>query len=103
MKRAAARVRAPCVDEPSTVPAMGLLDPIRRLFGRADEVMTEADYAALDAVHHAEDRLDDATGGRFYDAVEKADEEAGELLERLHLDDEPDDETGATESGGQSA
>jgi hypothetical protein len=40
-------------------------------------------------VHHAEDRIDDATGGRYYDAVEKADEEAGELLERLHLDGEP--------------
>lgn len=51
--------------------------------------MTHADYAAMDAVHRAEDRIDDATGGRFYDAVEKADEEAGELLERLHLD-EPD-------------
>ena len=68
---------------------MGILDSIRRLFGRADEAMTEADYAAMDAVHRAEDRIDDATGGRFYDAVEKADEEAGELLERLHLDNEP--------------
>ena len=65
---------------------MGVLDSIRRLFGRADRAMTEADYAAIDAVHNVEDRVDDATGGRFYDAVEKADEEAGELLERLHLD-----------------
>jgi hypothetical protein len=73
-------------------PTMGLLESIRRLFGRAENVMNEADYAALDAVHHAEDRIDDATGGRFYDAVEKADDEAGELLDRLHLgDDEPGD------------
>jgi hypothetical protein len=73
-------------------PTMGLLESIRRLFGRAENVMNEADYAALDAVHNAEDRIDDATGGRFYDAVEKADEEAGELLDRLHLgDDEPGD------------
>jgi hypothetical protein len=71
---------------------MGLLDPIRRLFGRAGSAMTEADYAALDAVHHAEDRLDEATGGRFYDAVEKADEEAGDLLDRLHLDEESDED-----------
>jgi hypothetical protein len=71
---------------------MGLLDRIRRLFGRAGSAMTEADYAALDAVHHAEDRLDEATGGRFYDAVEKADEEAGELLDRLHLDEESDED-----------
>jgi len=69
---------------------MALLDFVRRLFGRADAAMTEADYAAIDAVHHVEDRLDDATGGRFYDAVEKADEEAGELLDKLHLDLEPE-------------
>ena len=71
---------------------MGIVDSIRRLFGRADRAMTEADYAAIDAVHDVEDRLDDATGGRFYDSVEKADEEAGELLERLHLDGEPEGE-----------
>jgi hypothetical protein len=82
---------------------MGLLDPIRRLFGKADKALTEADYAALDAVHHAEDRLDDATGGRYYDAIEKADEEAGELLERLHLDNEPDGGTGGTASSGKNA
>ena len=67
---------------------MGLLETIRRLFGRADESLAEAEYAALDVVHEAEDRVDEATGGRFYDAVEKADEEAGELLDRLHLDNE---------------
>ena len=77
-------------------PTMGLLDSIRRLFGRAEEAMNEVDYAALDAVHHAGDRVDDATGGRYYDAVEKADEEAGELLERLHLDGEPGQERDTT-------
>jgi hypothetical protein len=75
---------------------MGILDSVRRLFGRADRAMTQADYAAIDAVHDVEDRLDDATGGRFYDAVEKADEEAGELLERLHLDDDPEGESPTT-------
>jgi hypothetical protein len=68
---------------------MGLLDSIRRLLGRAENALNEVDYAALDAVHQAEDRLDGATGGRYYDTVEKADEEAGEVLERLHLDGEP--------------
>ena len=67
---------------------MGVLDAIRRLFGRAENAMTEADYAALETMHQVEDRVDDATGGRFYDTVEKADEEAGELLDRLHLDNE---------------
>ena len=40
-------------------PTMGLLDSIRRLFGRAEDAMNEVDYAALDAVHHAEDRIDE--------------------------------------------
>jgi hypothetical protein len=77
-------------------PTMALLESIRRLFGPAEQALDQADYAALDAVHRAEDRLDDATGGRYYDTVEKADEEAGELLERLHLDDEPDEGKGAS-------
>ena len=77
-------------------PTMALLESIRRLFGRAEQALDQADYAALDAVHRAEDRLDDATGGRYYDTVEKADEEAGELLERLHLDDEPDEDESAS-------
>jgi len=68
---------------------MGLVDAIRRLFGRAEDALNDADYAALDAVHRAEDRVDEATGGRYYDTVEKADDEAGELLDRLHLDEEP--------------
>lgn len=51
--------------------------------------MNEVDYAALDAVHRAEDRLDEATHGRYHDAVERVEEESGELLERLHLDHEP--------------
>ena len=67
---------------------MGVVDAIRRLFGRAENAMNEADYAALETMHNVEDRVDDATGGRFYDTVEKADEEAGELLDRLHLDNE---------------
>ena len=67
---------------------MGVVDAIRRLFGRTENAMTEADYAALETMHNVEDRVDDATGGRFYDTVEKADEEAGELLDRLHLDNE---------------
>ena len=67
---------------------MGLLESIRRLLGRANETLTEAEFAALDTMHDAEDRVDAATGGRFYDAVEKSDEEAGELLDRLHLDNE---------------
>jgi len=71
---------------------MGLLDSIRRLFGRAGETLDQAEYAALDAMHGVEGQLDGATGGRFYDAVEKADEEAGELLDRLHLDNELGDE-----------
>ena len=73
---------------------MGLLDRLRRLLGKADEATTEIEFAAMAGMHRAEDAVDEASGGRFYDAVERADEEAGEVLERLHLDaedDEPDE------------
>lgn len=66
---------------------MGLLHGIKRLLGRADDVVTDAELGVLAAVHRAEDAVDEATGGRFYDAVEKIDEEADELGEKLHLDD----------------
>ena len=72
-----------------------MLDAIRRLFGKAENALDEVDYATLDAVHHVEGRVDEATGGRFYDTVEKADEEAGELLDRLHLDNELGGDTDA--------
>lgn len=82
---------------------MGILDPIRRLFGRADRAMTQVDFAAMDAVHRAEDRIDEATGGRYYDAAERADEEAGELLERMHLDQDPDGSDDDTDRGPDAA
>jgi hypothetical protein len=69
---------------------MGLLNRFRAWIWRTEERSNELEYGALDAVHHAEDRVDDATHGRFYDTLEKADEEAGELLDRVGLgDDEP--------------
>jgi hypothetical protein len=66
---------------------MGLIDRLRGWIWRAEEASNELEYAALDAVHQAEDAVDERTGGRFYDALEHADEEAGEALERLGLDD----------------
>jgi arylsulfatase A-like enzyme len=71
---------------------MGWLDRFRAWVWRTERASNELEYGALDAVHRAEDRVDEATHGRFYDAVEKADEEAGELLDRLGLDE--DDERG---------
>jgi hypothetical protein len=71
---------------------MGLLDRFRRWVWRVEEASNELEYRALDAVHDVEDELDEQTHGRFYDAVEKVDEESEELLERLHLDDEDNEE-----------
>jgi hypothetical protein len=71
---------------------VGLLDRLRRLIWRAEEASNELEYTALDAVHHAEDAVDDRTGGRFYDALEKTDAEAEEVLEKLNLDERDDTE-----------
>ena len=67
---------------------MGLLDRFRRWIWRVEESSNELEYRALDAVHDVEDELDERTHGRFYDTLEKADEESEELLERLRLDED---------------
>jgi hypothetical protein len=85
---------------------MGVLDRLRRWLGRADQATAEVEFAAMEGVHRAEDAVDEATGGRFYDALERADEEAGELLERLHLDEEDEDAEASGEEpapGGRQA
>lgn len=71
---------------------MRLLDRLRSWIWKAEETANEVEYAALEQVHRAEDRVDEATGGRFYDTLERADEEADELLERAHLEGLPDGE-----------
>jgi hypothetical protein len=70
---------------------MGLLERFRRFVWRTEERSNKLEYAALDQLHHAEDAIDERTGGRFYDAVEELDEGSERVLERLHLDevDEP--------------
>jgi hypothetical protein len=67
---------------------MGLLDRFRRFVWRTEERSNKLEYAALDQLHHAEDAIDERTGGRFYDAVEELDESSERVLERLGLDDE---------------
>lgn len=70
---------------------MGVLDRFRAWFSRAEQKANELDYAMLDEVHRAETAIDERTGGRLYDAMEKADEEAGDVLDYLGLGDEPED------------
>ena len=79
--------------------AVSWLDRFRRWVWRVEESTNELEYGMLDEVHRAEDALDTATHGRFYDAVEEADERAGQLLEDLHLDSEP----GAPDTNGDAS
>jgi hypothetical protein len=77
---------------------MGLLERFRSWVWRAEEKSNRLEYGALDRLHHAEDRVDEATHGRFYDTLEKADEEAGDLLDRVGLgEEEASDTEGAEE------
>jgi hypothetical protein len=78
---------------------MGLLDRFRRFVWRTEERSNKLEYAALDQLHHAEDAIDERTGGRFYDAVEELDEGSERLLERLHLDEEEAEEPAADPDG----
>jgi hypothetical protein len=67
---------------------MGLLERFRAWIWRTEEKSNELEYGALDRFHDAEDRVDEATHGQYYDALEKVDEEAGELLDRVGLGDD---------------
>ena len=67
---------------------MGWLDRFRAWIWRTEEKSNELEYGALDSFHRAEDRVDEATHGEYYDALEKVDEEAGELLDRVGLGDD---------------
>jgi hypothetical protein len=67
---------------------MGWLDRFRAWIQRTEEKSNELEYGALDRLHHVEDRVDEATHGRFYDTLERTEEEAEELWERAGLEDE---------------
>jgi len=64
-----------------------VLGALRRWLGRVDEATTDVELSALEHVHRAEDAVDEATGGRLYDVLEKADDEAEALHHRLHPDE----------------
>jgi hypothetical protein len=68
---------------------MSWLDRLRRWIWRVEEGSNELEYTVLDEVHRAENALDTATHGRFYDAVEGIDDRSERLLGELHLDQEP--------------
>lgn len=68
---------------------MGLLERLRAWIWKVEEASNELEYSVLDEVHKAEGAIDEHTGGKFSDVAERVDEESEELLERLHLDDEP--------------
>jgi hypothetical protein len=82
---------------------MGWLDRFRAWIWRAEEKSNQLEYGALDRLHHAEDRVDEATGGRFYDTLERADEEAEELWDRAGLDDEDEPPGDAPEQPSRRA
>jgi hypothetical protein len=63
---------------------VGVIGRLRRWLGKVDEATAEVELAALEQVHRAEGAVDEATGGRLFDALEKADEEAEALHARLH-------------------
>jgi hypothetical protein len=79
---------------------MGVLGRLRRWLGRIDDATTEVELSTLEGMHRAEDAVDEATGGRLYGVLDKADEEAEALHARLHPGEdeqegtEPDDRPG---------
>jgi len=77
---------------------MSWLERVRGWIWKVEESSNKLEYAALDEVHKAEEAIDDRTGGRLSDALERIDEESEELLERLHLDDDVEVDEGSTDA-----
>ena len=70
---------------------MGLRDLIHRLIAPAEKAVDRAEYGMVEAIQHAEERVDEATGGRYYDAAERLDEESEDLLDRIGVNEPPHD------------
>jgi hypothetical protein len=78
---------------------MALLNRVRRWIWKVEEASNELEYSAIEAIDKAEVVADEHTGGRVGRALQTAEDESRELLERLHLDgpdDEPEPEAGST-------
>ena len=77
---------------------MTLLNRLRRWIWKVEEASNELEYSAIEAIEKAEAAADEHTGGRVGRALQTAEEESRDLLERLHLDgpDEGDPEAGST-------
>jgi hypothetical protein len=73
---------------------MTLLNRLRRWIWKVEEASNELEYSAIEAIEKVEAVADDHTGGRVGRAIETAEEESRELLERLHLDGPGADEPG---------
>ena len=70
---------------------MGLRDFFHRLLRPAEEAVERAEYGMVEAVQHAEERVDEATGGRYYDAADRLDEGSEDLLDRIGVNEPPHD------------
>jgi hypothetical protein len=77
---------------------MALLNRLRRWIWKVEEASNELEYSALEAIEKAEAVADEHTGGRVGRALQTAEDESQELLERLHLDgpDEAEPDAGST-------
>ena len=74
---------------------MAWLNRLRRWIWKIEEASNELEYSAIEAIDRAEAAADEHTGGRVGRALETAEEESRDLLERLHLDGPDEDEPGA--------
>jgi hypothetical protein len=77
---------------------MTLLNRLRGWIWKVEEASNELEYSAIEAIEKAEAVADEHTGGRVGRALQTAEDESRELLERLHLDgpDQVEPEPGST-------
>ena len=82
---------------------MGLRDFLHRLLAPAEKAVDKAEYGVVEAIERAEERVDEATGGRYYPAAERLDEESEDLLDRIGVNEPPHDGDADDRAGGPPA
>lgn len=62
--------------------AMGLMGEGKRLFAQAKQAAKKHPHQVTSTVEKAEDALDSATGGKYHDKIEAAEDHAERYLEK---------------------
>jgi hypothetical protein len=66
---------------------MGLFDKLKKMAGKAEDLVEEHDDKILDGIDKAADLADDKTGGKHADKIDTGADKAKDTVRKLAADD----------------